>query len=221
WSGGAPVMHDLVLVVRAQGAGRSSQEEQFRAQRIGHRDIEQLALALRQPPGRHAAHAGKTELVQHVEGLAAHVAVVVRDRRDLYDLALAREDRQRDVVKNAEGVEQIDDLEAAGDARPDAFVDLGGGHVPPFEHDAAAIGFEMTADQIDQRGLAGAVRSYEREKFALVDGEIDMVAGVDVAELLAQVDGLEKDHAAFSFGRSLAAAAEIAPTIPVGRSMTN
>src|SRR5436190_5693284 len=214
-------VHDLRLVARAHSAGRLVQEEQFRAQRISHGDVEQLAFALRQPAGQHAAHAGKTELAQHVQGLAAHVAVVVGDRRDLCDLALAREDRQRYGGGNAERGEQIEDLEAAGDARPDAFVDLGGGHVPTLEHDAAAIRFEMTADQIDQRGLAGAVRSYEREKFALVDREVDMVAGVDVAELLAEIDRLEEYHAAFSFGRSLAAAAEIAPTIPVGRSMTS
>ncbi len=79
----------------------------------------------------------------------------------------------------------------------------------------------MPADQIDERGLAGAVRADEREKFALVDGEIHAIAGVGVAELLAEIDRLEKDHEDFSFGRSLSATAEIAPTIPVGNSMTS
>src|SRR6266516_2597330 len=213
-------IHDLLLVARAHPAGRFVEEQQLRAQRIGDGDVEQLALALRQAAGRHRALVGKPELAKHVEGLAADVPVAVRKRRDFCDLALARENRQRDVVKNGKRVEQIDDLEAAGDARPDAFIDLGEGDVFALEQDAAAVRRKVAADQIDQRGLAGAVRADEREKFALVDGEIHAIAGVDVAELLAEIDRLEKDHAGFSFHRSLVAAAEIAPTMPVGNSMT-
>src|SRR5262249_23851637 len=78
----------------------------------------------------------------------------------------------------------------------------------------------MSADQIDERSLAGAVRAHQREEFTLVDGEIHVVAGAQVAELLAEIDRLEKDHEDFSCGRSLPATAEIAPTIPVGKSMT-
>ena len=79
----------------------------------------------------------------------------------------------------------------------------------------------MRADEIDERGLAGAVRADEREKLPLVDDEIHVVAGAGLAELLAEIDRLEKDHEDFSFGRSLLASAEIAPTIPVGSSITS
>src|SRR5713226_6107498 len=83
----------------------------------------------------------------------------------------------------------------------------------------------MRADQIDQRGLAGAIRAHEREKFALVDDEVHVVAGAGLAELLAEVDRLEKDHEDVSFGPSCSlsflAAADSAPTIPVGKSMTS
>src|SRR5262249_34612251 len=100
-------------------------------------------------------------------------------------------------------------------------MDSGKGYVRALEQDAAAVRREMAADQIDERGLAGAVRTHQREKFALVDGEIHAIAGVDIAELFAEIDGLQKDHADFSFGRSLAVAAESAPTMPVGKSMTS
>src|SRR5262249_42406515 len=214
-------VHDLRLVARAHPARRLVEKEQFRTQRIGNGDVEQLALALRQTAGRHGALAGKTELAKHVEGLPADVLVVVRKRRDLHHLALARENRQCDIVEDRKRVEQIDDLEAAGDARPDALVDLCEGDVFALEQNASAVRLEMTADQVDERGLAGAVRAHEREKFALVDGEIHAIAGVYVAKLLAEIDRLEKDHAGFSFRRSLAAAAAIAPTMPVGNSMTS
>src|SRR6266567_1317929 len=213
-------IHDLRLLARANPARRLVEKEQFRAQGIGHGDVEQLALTLRQSAGRHAALAVELEPAEDVEGLAADIPVVVRECRDLHDLALAREDGQRDIVENGKGVEQIDDLEAARDARSDALVDRGEGDVLALEQDPAAVRLEMSADQIDERGLAGAVRAYEREKFALVDGEIHAIAGVDIAELLAEIDRLEKDHEDFSCGRSLSATAEIAPTIPVGNSIT-
>src|SRR5262245_27010637 len=214
-------IHDLRLLAGAHPARRLVEEEEFGAQRVGHGDVEQLALALRQAAGWHAALAVETEPAEDVEGLAADVLVVVGKRRDPRDLALAREDRQRNIVENAKPVEQIDDLEAARDARPDPLVDRGEGDVVALEQDAAAVRLELSADQINERGLAGAVRAHEREEFALVDGEIHAIAGAQVAELLAEIDRLEKDHEDFSCGRSLSATAEIAPTIPVGKSMTS
>src|SRR5262249_32090702 len=213
-------VHDLRLLARAHPARRLVEEEEFWSERIGHGDVEQLALALRQAAGRHSALAVEPEAAEHLEGLPADVLVVVGKRRDPCDLALAREDRQRDIVEDAKPVEQIDDLEAASDARLDPFVDRGEGDVFALEQDAAAVRLEMSADQIDERGLAGAVRAHQREKFALVDGEIHAVAGAQVAELLAEIDRLEKDHEDFSCGRSLPATAAIAPTMPVGKSMT-
>src|SRR5215471_7970762 len=213
-------IHDLRLLARAHPARRLVEKEEFRAQRISHRDVEELALALCQAAGRHAALAVEPEPAEDVEGLATDILVVVRKRRDPCDLALAREDRQRDIVENAEPVEQIDDLEAASNARLDPFVDRGEGDVFALEQDAAAVRLEMPADQIDERSLASAVRAHQREEFTLVDGEIHVVAGAQVAELLAEIDRLEQDHEDFSCGRSLPATAEIAPTIPVGKSMT-
>src|ERR671922_49475 len=112
-------IHDLRLVARAHPAGRFVEKEQFRAQRISDGNVEQLALALRQAAGQNGALFHKSELAKHVEGLAADVLIAIGKRGDFYDLALARENRQCDVIKNAECIEQIDDLEAAGDARPD------------------------------------------------------------------------------------------------------
>src|SRR5262249_40076850 len=100
----------------------------------------------------------------------------------------------RDVVEDGQRIEQIDDLEAARDAGADALINPGEGYVRALEQDAAAVRREMAADQIDERGLAGAVGAHQREKFALVDGEIHAIAGVNVAELFAQVDGLKKNH---------------------------
>src|SRR5262245_36551424 len=82
-------IHDLRLLARDHAARRLVEKEQFWAQRIGHGDVEQLALALRQAAGRYAALAIETEPAEHVEGFAADILVVVRKRRDSCDLALA------------------------------------------------------------------------------------------------------------------------------------
>src|SRR5262245_44008306 len=98
-------IHDLRLLARAHPARRLVEKEEFWAQRIGHGDVEQLALALRQAAGRHAALAVETEPAEDVEGLAADILVVVRERRDPCDLALAREDRQGNIVEDAKPIE--------------------------------------------------------------------------------------------------------------------
>ena len=146
---------------------------------------------------------------------------MVGERGDLHGLAVAREDRQRDIVEHGKPVEQVDDLEAARNPGLDPFVHGRGGDVVALEQDLAAVGLEMRADQIDERCLAGAVRADQRKELALVDDEVHAVAGAGLAELLAKIDRLKKDHEDFSFGRSLAASAEIAPTMPVGSSMTS
>src|SRR6185295_18830542 len=88
------------------------------------------------------------------------------------------------------------------------------------EQDLAGVGLEMRADQVDQRGLAGAVRADERQKLALVDGEIDVVAGLGLAELLPEVDGLQQDHDGRSFGWNFLMSASSPPTMPVGSRIT-
>ena len=74
------------------------------------------------------------------------VAVAVRKRRDFHGLALARENRQRDIVEDGERIEQVYDLEAAGNTGPDAFMNSGEGYVRALEQDAAAVRGEMAAD---------------------------------------------------------------------------
>ena len=92
-------------------------------------------------------------------------------------LALAREDRQRHIVEGGEIVEHVDELEAARDAGLDAFGHGENGDVLTLEDDLAASGLKLRADDIDERGLAGAVGSDERDELALLDGEVDVVDG--------------------------------------------
>src|SRR5215510_312294 len=79
----------------------------------------------------------------------------------------------------------------------------------------------MRADEVYERGLACAVRSDERQELALVHDEIHAVAGAGFAELFAQINGLQQNCHDFTFGLSLLASCDSAPTMPVGKTMTS
>ena len=113
---------------------------------------------------------------------------MVRKARHPDRLAVAREDRERDIVEDAERVEQAHDLETAGDPRLDPLGHRHEGDVLVLEEDLAAVRLQMRADQIDERRLARSVRAYQREEFAGVHDEIEAVASSRFAELLTQVD---------------------------------
>src|ERR1700687_1855887 len=91
-------IHDRCLLSRRHTARRLVEEEQLRPQRIGDRDIEQLALAMGDRACPHLHVPVKPEAPEYIVRLGPHVLVAARQRRELGDLALAREDRERDVV---------------------------------------------------------------------------------------------------------------------------
>ena len=109
-------IHDLALVAGGNAAGRLVQKQELGLQGIGKGHVKQLALALRQVAGVVVAFRGEAELTQDAVGLGRDGVVEVRQRHQTRGLALAREDCQRDVVEGGKIVEQVDDLEAAGDA---------------------------------------------------------------------------------------------------------
>src|SRR5258706_90977 len=187
---------------------------------ISDRNVKELALALRESSGRNRGLPRESELTQHLERLPQHIVVVGRQSRHLYRLALAREHRQGDIVENRKPVEQVDDLEAAGNPRLDPLSYRGEGNIAILEQDLAAVRLQACADQIDQGGLARSVRAHQRQEFALIHDEIEAIAGARFAELLPQIDGLEEDHGAAFRGLRRCPTRDIAPTLPAGKTST-
>ena len=72
----------------------------------------------------------------------------------------------------------------------------------------AAVPCEQAADHRDGRGLAGAVGAQQAVRLALVDPEADALDGLDGAEGLAQVPGLEDDARRLPAGPEAGSAAE-------------
>src|SRR6516225_635817 len=214
-------IHDLRLFMSAHAAGRLVEEQQPGTQSIGDGNVEELALTLRQTSGRSRGFARQPELTQHIERLATYIAVVVGQSCHLHRLAVAGEYRERHIVEGRKAVEQVDDLETAGNACCYPLRDCGKRDIATFEQDLAAIRLKVRADQIYKRRLAGSVRAHKRQEFALVYDEIEAVAGARLAELLPQVDCPQQYHATVFRLPSRCPARDIAPTMPVGNTSTN
>src|SRR5205823_3286696 len=124
------------------------------------------------------------------------------------------------VVEDGQVVEEVHHLEAAGDARRDPVLHGLLGDVLAAEVDGPAVGRIEAAAEVHQAGFPRAVGADQGEDLAFPDGEVDLVHGVRIAEILGELRGLqERRHLA---NRLLAIAASILalPTIPVGSTST-
>src|SRR5438067_1025223 len=216
---GGDDVHDGRLLPRAHAAGGLVEEEETRLERVGDRHVEELSLALRDAAGEARLLRHQPEEAQGLQRLPPYGPVAIRQRPELPRLSLPGKDGKRDVVEDRQLVEEVDDLEAAGDAGLDAALHGGLGHVFPAEVDRSAVGRKEPADEVDEARLPRAVGADERDDLAFADGEVDRVDGVRLAEVLGELLGLEEVHRAV---RLLAAATSIraVPTIPVGSTST-
>jgi hypothetical protein len=105
----------------------------------------------------------------------------------LANTRLAREGPDHDILQQGQVRERLQFLEGAPDAEVADPVGPHGEDVLPVEQDPAAVGSRVAGDQVEQRGLAGAVGADDAEDFAFLDLEGDILVGADAAESLAQM----------------------------------
>src|SRR5262249_37063457 len=134
-------------------------------------------------------------------------------------LSLAREDGEGDVVERGELIEEVHELKAARDPELDLRVDRRRRDVRALEGDAARVDGNQTADQIDQRGLAGAVAADEGEHLTRCHGEVDVVHRVGVPEVFRELVGPQEGHDASARANRMATRCAV-PTMPVGSAST-
>ena len=102
---------------------------------------------------------------------------------------------QQQIVEHRVLAEHAGDLEAARQAVPHAPVRRQGGQFDAVQRQAASVQRQQAGDQIDQRGLARAIRTDQRMDFARLDREVDVVHGDQPAKMLEQILGDEQAHA--------------------------
>ena len=101
-------------------------------------------------------------------------------------VALALEHRDRHRFERRQCAEERVDLEGAREAGAHARLGPQGGDFAPGEKDLAAVGREHPGQQVDERGLAGAIRADERVAHAAGQLERDVLRHDERAEALIQ-----------------------------------
>ena len=87
----------------------------------------------------------------------------------------------------------------------------------PSKTIAAGGRLDAAADQADEGGLAGAVRADDGADLARHDGEVDVVDGLQAAEVAAEpARGEQRRH-----GSHLAQRSRIVPSMPFGKKSTS
>ena len=197
-------IHDLGLVARAHAARGLVEKEQLGAQRIGDGDVEELALALRQPARQHrgSCRAGRTGRAPRSS--RARTAWSWSAKRAIFTALPSREKIDKATLSKTESPSNRLTIWKLR-AMPALMRSWTGVKVMslPSNRIWPLSGLRCALIRLTSDGLAGAVRADERKEFALVHDEIHAVAGFGFAELFSKLDGLEKDHSVFSCGRSL------------------
>src|SRR5258708_2193171 len=100
-----------------------------------------------------------------------------------------------DVLQHAHAPERPDDLEGAAHPCRTDFVGAPADDVPALQQDLALVGPDKTVQQVEQRGLAGAVRSDDAEDFAAHDLDTDVAHRLEAAERFRGIAHFEYDCA--------------------------
>ncbi len=190
---------DLFRLFGVEPRGRFVEQQQLRlrAERAG--KLHHLARPIRQARDALVAIVGEIEEVDHLlHGLAMGEFRLAHARREehLRDEVGPRPAMPADqqVFQHRRVLEQLDVLERARDAEARHAVRGRARDVLPLEHDAAARRLVDAADQVEDRALAGAVRTDDGEDLALLDRERHAVDGLDAAEGDRKVLHVEEAH---------------------------
>ena len=175
------------MALGARHAGRRLVEQQhlgLQAERDG--KLDQPLAAVGQFRNGLVRDVGELEPRQKLHRLVDHVAARARGRDHVRRGADALGDRHVDVLQHREAAEQPVDLEGAGDAALDALGLLDLGDVLALEQHLAGARRQHAGQQIDEGGLAGAVRADQRVARAFLQREGDVARGAERAEALAE-----------------------------------
>src|SRR5664279_5212129 len=104
------------------------------------------------------------------------------------------EQRQRDIMDNRVARKQRDDLIGARHAEVRAPTARRAGDVLAEQPDRAAVGRDLAGDQVEQRGLAGAIGADDQPPLARLNIEIDAAGDMQPAEGFGEACDGEGGH---------------------------
>jgi len=106
------------------------------------------------------------------------IQLLIERSESVPSLAGKAKQRERDVVLQAVLLEQRDDLVSARKAAVHAVMRREAGHVFSEQDDVSGIARQVAGDQVEERGLAGAVRADDQAPLAgATSRETSLMAG--------------------------------------------
>ena len=191
------------LLHRAQAGRRLVENDHGRVGRERPGDLEHALAAERQVAGelmRHVAEADPPQLRHRLVARASLLGAVEPECAGEEPGPGARIGAEHHVVEHRHAAPQLDVLERPGDAGPGDPSLPRGRDIAAAESHAAAVGPGRAGDEIEHRALAGAVRSDQREDFARVEREADLIDGDQAAETLDHALGRKERGSALGIG---------------------
>src|SRR5581483_6290607 len=173
------------------------EQQQLRLGRQGAGDLEAALVAIGQVLGNLVGPVAEADQMEQVARSLPRFTLLARDPgrpedgADRPGLQPAVHPDQH-VLQGGHVVEQPDVLKRPGDAACGDLVGRQIGDVGAVEVDPAAVQRVDPGDEVEERGLASAVRADHRDDRAARDREVDLVDGDEAAEDLGDFLGLEK-----------------------------
>ena len=185
---------DIVALAFGNAGGGLVQQQHARFGGNRDRDLEQALLAVRQCRGELVHDVEQMEARQIFRDLGVDVVAGAHPPPPVAAAAEPFRYRKPDGLERRQiGIELVD-LEGARQPAQHAGMHRHIGDVVAFQQDAAAIGLEHAGQQIDDGGLAGAVRADQGVAGALLDPERKLAGDLEPAELLFQPSGFQRER---------------------------
>ena len=173
------------------------EQQHSRARPDGPRDLEPALVAVGQVAGESIALVLESGQPEQLERLRLELALRALERRARQEGADQRRRRlalepDLDVVEDRQVAEQADVLEGTADSHPGDGVGRRAGDVATVERDRAARWPEEPGQEMEQRRLAGAVRTDDAVDRQRVETKLVVDQRLEAAERLGQAAGLEQ-----------------------------
>ena len=182
-------------------AHRLVEQQELRVERQRAAELDPLAQTIGEAAGRLLAQILQLEELDQLldPGAVRHLLALrhapIDDRRQ-HSGAHPHVAAEHDVVEHGHAAEQSDVLKGAGDAERGDARGPDPGHVPALEPDRAGIRPVEAADDVEHRGLAGAVRADDRGQPAAAHLERHVLDRAHAAEMLRDAEDREQRLAA-------------------------
>ena len=204
--------HRLGFAVGHAG-GRLVEQQQARVEAERQRDLDDALVAVSELARDVIGEPGQASRLHELLDLLAHLAARGGTKPGARVPAGGGLDAQAEIFEDGEVAEDLGDLEGADDAEPGTLLRREPVDAGALEPDRAAARRREAGDEMEERGLAGAVRTDHGMELARADLERDTVDRPDAAEVLR--DLIETQQAHVGFGRRCRY-----PSSPRGKSST-